>query len=190
MAQIPFNELDRISLDRLAQNLACRLDIEPFSAERIIGDYIRHWLDRPAEAPLAWYHMAGWPAFDPISLDKACAKAVANRLPSELMGGQIFMHLRRVLFFDRRGVEEFYRGLGIVIEAKRSPTRRASRSHDAADQKLFREMDDAINSGKAADSTAAARLIGERIPGAGTLENRIERLARKHRHRVSPTATD
>lgn len=99
------------------------------------------------------------------------------------------------MFFDRASLAEFYGALelddnvasgaavGTAIEVKRSrPLKRASRSFDVADKKLFCEMDKALDTEKAADSTAAARLIGERIAGNGTLEHRIERLARKHRN--------
>ena len=70
MAHPLFNECDRISLERLAEDVARRCDMDNTYAAQVVGNYIGHWFGRP-DAPSAWWYEGGWPPFVRISLAAA-----------------------------------------------------------------------------------------------------------------------
>ena len=116
MAQVPFSELDRIPLDRLAQEIARRWGLDPGSGQAILGEYIRYWCGRETEAPLVWHLKPGWPPCERISLAKACT-VTGRRTPgsvAEIPRLQIFQKFNGYLFFDRQGVEKIFEELGLA----------------------------------------------------------------------------
>jgi hypothetical protein len=66
-------------------------------------------------------------------------------------------------------------------EKRRGGRRKGSGSYDHHDKPLIDEMKTLIEEGKAVSAEAAARLVADRAKGAGTLESKAERLAKKCR---------